>query len=365
MTRLNIAILAALFLVMIQSGSSRHLWGGASSYFLHALQDGDRADVLQATKDAGLKVLRIFVTHVWANSKNSNNVEMADLESWPGSFNDDILNRIDKLMKEAHDQGLKLIIALHDRYALTHKAEAYVQKYNIPTVDENGTPNDASTFYTNGDAINDFDNRLKYILNHQNPYFDNRPWSDLGEVVLAFEAQNEAMGHMAYANAQWHCDRANLIKSLVSDGVLVSNGGGIDFPTSLKDEFFQCPGIDVVMLHTYDWDTGFITQQVSNGRDMAWNTGKRIVVEEFGCQSDQNDELAKQIQAIQDLAIPWMFWEIMKPGSGDKDFEIWNDEDVWWNVVNPKGQSAANTLHGWDWPEIYAGDDSGKNGAPW
>ena len=111
MNKLNVALIAALFLVMIQSGASRHLWAGASSYFLHALQDGDRNEVLQATADAGLKVLRIFVTHVWANSKNSNNVEMPDLESWPGSYDDTILNSIDKLMKEAHDHGLKLIIA--------------------------------------------------------------------------------------------------------------------------------------------------------------------------------------------------------------------------------------------------------------
>ena len=278
---------------------------------------------------------------------------MPDVESWPGGYDDTILGRIDTLMKEAHDHSIKLIIALHDCYALTHSAEAYVQKYGIWTQDDNGTPTDAENFYTNSDAISDFDNRLRYILNHQNPYFDNRPWSDLGEVVLAFEAQNEAMSYEDYYNAQWHCDRANLIKSMVTNGILVSNGGGWDFPSSLNNDLFTCPYLDVLMLHSYDWDAGKITDQVSQARDKANNNGKRVIVEEFGCQSDQNDELSTQIQAIEDANVPWMFWEIMKPGAWDGDFEIWKDEDVWWNVVSPRGQDAQNKDGAFDWPEIY------------
>ena len=63
--RSSFVIFTTFFLLMTQPSFAGQMWGGASSYFLHALQDDDRADdVLQATSDAGLKALRVFVIHV-------------------------------------------------------------------------------------------------------------------------------------------------------------------------------------------------------------------------------------------------------------------------------------------------------------
>lgn len=46
-------------------------WHGASSYYLHALADNERYAVLDALKDGGFKVVRIFVAYVGANNKVS------------------------------------------------------------------------------------------------------------------------------------------------------------------------------------------------------------------------------------------------------------------------------------------------------
>ncbi len=360
-------ILFSLFaLALISSTHSRHLWGGASSYFLHGLKKQDRLAVLQAAKDADLKVIRIFITGVFWHSHGTDIDEIKDLESWPGSYNDKILNQIDDLMAEAKNYGIKLIIAMHDRYALTHKAEAYVKKYNIKTVGESNNVNDASAFYTNKEAQADFDRRLVHILNHKNPHFNNRPWSELSEVVFSFEAQNEAMGHMPLANINWQCDRAKVIKQYVKNGILVSTGGGVDFDTSSKIQYFQCPYLNVISLHTYDYDANKIGQKVSEAKNLAFKYGKRIIVEEFGAKGgDKKNILARQIAAIKNQGVPWIVWQILKPGKGAQDYEIWTNEDSWWNTVNPRGKETASTKHGWDWPEIWNGDSDGGKGSSW
>lgn len=353
-------LLPIVLLLALQTANARHLWSGANCYFLHGLPSQSCTEILQAAQAAELKTIRIFIASVFANSKNTGNAQINDVESYPGTYDDTILNQIDDLMYEAYTYGIKLIIAMHDRYAMTWPDEAYVKKYNIPT-NPNGAVNDASTFYTSTDAQADFDKRLSWILWHQNPHFGGRRWYEINEAIFSFEAENEAMGHMNYANANWHCDRAKVIKGALQNGILVSNGGGIDFPTSLKTEFFQCPYIDVICLHTYDYDTNYIAQQVTAARNLAWQYGKRVIVEEFGAISNQETELAAQIQAIQDLYIPWMFWEVMKPGSGGQNFEIWADENVWWSAVNPNSKTAANTTHGWSWPEIWTDDSDGDH----
>lgn len=57
------------------------------------------------------------------------------------------------------------------------QSDVYVSKYNIPTTNCATATNDASIFYTNANAIADYDNRLQHILSHK--YTDGTPWSQL------------------------------------------------------------------------------------------------------------------------------------------------------------------------------------------
>lgn len=321
------------------------MWAGANCYYLHGLKDNDRIDVLNAFRDAGLKTLRIFITHVYYNAKNTGNDEIPDLEITPGQYNDKILNQIDNLMYEAYERGIKLIIAMHDRYALEKDFEAYKKAYGSK-----------EAFYTNSDAQAVFDKRMAWIMYHKNPHFNFRPWYEIHEAIFSFEAENEAMGHMDMVNVNWQCNRAKVIKSIVRNGILVTTGGGIDFGTSMKSQYYECPYIDVLTLHFYDRDTNFIWSKVNEARDLAWKYGKRIIVEEFGANSDQVNAMSGIIDKIQGLDVPWMFWEVMKPGAGGKDFEIWTNEEPWNKVIKPKAQQAAQRYSGWSWPEIWSGD---------
>lgn len=75
--------------------------------------------MLDAIKNAQLKTLRIFISYTAQNNKNTGLVEMPDIEpKQVGSYDDTQLRAIDQLMVEAKDRGIKLIIAMHDRYQL-------------------------------------------------------------------------------------------------------------------------------------------------------------------------------------------------------------------------------------------------------
>jgi len=79
----------------------------------------DRLAVLDAVKDAKLKTLRIFISPTPQNNKDTGSVNMPDIEPQQvGTYDDTQLKAIDQLMVEAHDRGIKLVIAMHDRYQL-------------------------------------------------------------------------------------------------------------------------------------------------------------------------------------------------------------------------------------------------------
>ena len=58
-------------LVARGEGGGDGYWFGASSYYLHTLHDSERYQVLDALKNSGFKVVRIFIASVGANNKVS------------------------------------------------------------------------------------------------------------------------------------------------------------------------------------------------------------------------------------------------------------------------------------------------------
>ena len=71
------------------------------------------------------------------------------------------------------------------------------------------------------------DKRFAHILDHQNPFFNDRPWSSLSEAILGFDIQNEGQArspNRVIANRDWICSRAKLVKPKLSAGILVMTG---------------------------------------------------------------------------------------------------------------------------------------------
>jgi len=331
-------------------------WGGVNSYFLHSLSASDRAAHLDALKARGIKAVRIFINHVDGGAKGSSASGVPDIEETAvGNYNDAILTRVDTLMLEASQRGIKLIISLHDRYSLgCWQKDGYVSKYNIPNTAPNCNTgvNQPIVFYTNGNAQADFDKRLIHILTHKNPSFGNRPWGEISEAVLAFEPQNEAQGHMNNPDWSWHCKRAAAMAPYVKNGILIATGGGVDFGTSLVDQNFQCEHINVVCLHSYSTSTSEFNSQLSSAKSKANSHGKRVILEEFGVTGSDTSKantLASLIDATINNGIPFLPWEFLRPTTSD--YEFYTDGNTWKNV-GCRAQVALTKSGAFTWNEL-------------
>ncbi|GIL74751.1 hypothetical protein Vretimale_2384 [Volvox reticuliferus] len=333
-------------------------FGGANSYYLYTYRTDDQVQVLDAMQAAGLKTLRIFISQMWANQKGSNNYAVADVENPVGVYNDNILSMIDTFMLRTQQRGIKLIIALHDRYSLgCWSSDAYVQKYRIPTSIDCGsrpTDNDLTAFYKSTAAAADMDRRFAHIVAHQNPNFGNRNWGSIPEAILGFDIQNEAQGHQlngAIPNRNWICERAAQLKPRLAAGVLVHTGGGADIWDSALDEHFNCPYIDVVSIHGYDarsWASA-LPPVIQKARSY----GKRVIVEEFGSTgwSTKAAGLKDQIAVFQNLGVPWMVWQVNKPNNYG-DFEVFTDDTASWSVLSNGAKEATGLQGAFSWPEL-------------
>ncbi|GLI69456.1 hypothetical protein VaNZ11_014069 [Volvox africanus] len=349
-----LSFLAALAAVPTQALS----FGGANSYYLYAYRTGDQIQVLDAMQAAGMKTLRIFIMQTLVNQKGSNNYAVSDVESPVGVYDDTILSMIDTLMLRTQQRGIKLVIALHDRYSLgCWSSDAYVQKYQIPVSSDCGSrpfDNDLTAFYKNAAAAADMDRRFAYIVAHRNPNFGNRSWSNIPEAILGFDIQNEGQAHLlngVIPNRNWICDRASKLKPRLATGVLVLSGGGADIWDSALDEHFKCPYIDVVSVHSYyasSWASALppVIQE-------AKSYGKRVVVEEFGSTglSTKAGGLKSQIEVLQNLGIPWMVWQVNKPNNYD-DFEVFTTDTASWSVLSSGAKAAIGLQGAFSWPEL-------------
>lgn len=98
----------------------------------------------------------------------------------PGSWDETVLNNLDDVMFNANKHGIKLLISIYSYNALSAQSDFYGKWY--------GTGN----FYTDKEAIQNFEKRIAYVLSHVNPH-NNKTWAESSEYIFAFEAQNEAM----------------------------------------------------------------------------------------------------------------------------------------------------------------------------
>ncbi|ESK91570.1 glycoside hydrolase family 5 protein [Moniliophthora roreri MCA 2997] len=183
LTVLKMKVLPLLtILSIVHQGFTANSFAGANNYYIYSLPDADRHAILDGMQAAGMKVLRTWVTGHDAGQKGSNSRAVPDLEhNGIGTYDETILDQIDQLMVDAHARGIKLLIGMHDKNSL-QAGDIYGQRYG----DRN--------FYTDPDAINNFNQRITHILNiHKNKLLSNRPWSELGGYIFGYESQNECV----------------------------------------------------------------------------------------------------------------------------------------------------------------------------
>ncbi|KAG9185933.1 hypothetical protein G6011_02489 [Alternaria panax] len=97
--------------------------------------------------------------------------------------------------------------------------------------------------------------------------------------------------------------------------ILISTGGGNEFPNSNIPENWSCATLDLVGIHSYSGVTEL--------------PKKLVLFEEFGATgSDKASAVAQHIDISNGLKVLWMVWQITKPGKGAADYEFWTNEDT-------------------------------------
>lgn len=329
-------------------------WAGANSFYAHALTPSDRAEYLAAMQAAGMRSLRIFISSTGDGDKGSSARAVDDLEkSAVGTYDDAILAQIDDLMYEAVQHGIKLDIAMHDRYALgwwSH--DAYVDRYGLPS----GQGSQPTKFYTDDEIQAQFDKRLAHILQYPSARFGGRPWGQLTEAVLSFAPQNEAQAHMDSRDWGWWCRRAAAMRPHVASGILISTGGSEGLADGLQPQLYECPQLDVVDIHTYDTNPDTVASSLKQAVSQALGAGKRVRLQEFGF-SGADGAKAAALDTLMDVmnqaGVPFLPWQLMKPNN-DKDFEFWTQGQTW-AKISARSLGALRASSPFSWPEVAAG----------
>ncbi|KAF2678887.1 glycoside hydrolase family 5 protein [Lentithecium fluviatile CBS 122367] len=301
-------------------GDGSNSFAGSNLYFLHALPPAEQKAYVETLAEWGVRVVRLWVTYTDAGCLKGSTVgSIPPFELTVGTYDNTVLDVLDSTLKLLHDNSIKAIISPHNANSLTGSAacDAYCDKYT-----------NASTFYSSTEAKADYDNRLNAILSYRSPNFGGRAWKDMGEVILAFDLQNEPLiAQLDKLNANdpddWLCGRAGALKgSLGSSNIKVATGGiggsqyCCDHEFNLLDKALQCDAIDILSVHGYmskasDW-AYFITGDKSV-LVQANAAGKHVMVEEWGVSTSYQDNFDRQVEVFNDAGIPWLYWQVV-PG---------------------------------------------------
>lgn len=312
-------------------------WAGISNYYLYGCNSTIRAEALNAVRASGIKVLRVFLLSTEGEGAVAacSSSPVPDVEpKTVGIYDDTILERLDDLLYEASIRGIKLTVALHDRWSLgCWRSDAYQRKYNLTKADcsHNSSLNDPTRFYSEGRQ--DFKNRIAHILSFRSRH-TKQPIGQWKQALFSVEAENEAFGHVSVgkANKDWLCDMSSVIRANVHPAILVSTGGGGIGTNTGPAEFarvqdlVKCASIDVIALHSYSAPALIDAQivgykhaiQIASASSAA-NTATtgalaRLVLQEWGVTGENSTAQADAFRAVAAVAashrIPQFFWEL-------------------------------------------------------
>ncbi|GME50098.1 putative glycoside hydrolase family 5 protein [Neofusicoccum parvum] len=337
--------------------SAAQSFSGSNLYYAAGLSTDQQNTLFTKLQSAGVKVLRVWLD---GTQKGTPLNPYGPLQGdSPDDWDDTVLERLDSLMVNAHSYGIKLQVSLHSFNALESNADFYGKYY--------GT----GDFYTNANAISQFQDRIKHVLSHVNPQ-TGKTWAASSEYIFAFETQNEAMNNdetkLRANGPKWQCTMASTIKTaLGANDILVSTGGGGWVDTSLLDDYFSCAALDVLAIHAYG--TGDLTAaKLQPFVDRAAAAGKKLLMQEWGacywasannaCHSAAVLSDAERGGNVEDWAgvfggvgLPWLYWQVLPNADphDDWDYEIGVTDSLWGTF-----EKVAKAAEGYESPFDYS-----------
>ncbi|KAK9240820.1 hypothetical protein V1525DRAFT_139772 [Lipomyces kononenkoae] len=322
----------------IPSSSS---FAGVNHYFLASLDFSTRDNVIEAAINGGAKVIRTFLRHeAYTLEKGDAKNTWPDIENPMGTFVNPLsafMDNYDDLLYSIYTKSAgqtKVILALHDAnfiagYTLPCDAYcSYLQSKGL----------DWANFYTDTTIRSAYKTRLSKILNeYKSKNFGGKPWSQLSEIILAIDLQNEpgVSKPSVVTGTGWICDIATYLKQTIGlEGIAVATGGiggadSGDAPPALSGpnwpaDVFQCGAIDIISLHGYYQQSGGanagqpwcnLLSRTGVLVPQALKYGKLIMAEEWvynGGSGTKIGDIQVQGHALNALGIPWTYWDIMQ-----------------------------------------------------
>ncbi|KAK2612643.1 hypothetical protein QQS21_001259 [Conoideocrella luteorostrata] len=354
---LNILLSAACSLALVPAALGANSFAGSNLYYAAGLTSDQQTTLLTGLQSAGVKVLRVWLDDASGTVKGTPINGYNSLQGGsPDSWDDTVLNRLDDFMAHAYSYGIKLLVSIHSYNALQANSDFYGKRY--------GTRN----FYTGGQAISYFKDRIGHVLAHVNPH-NGKTWAQSSEYIFAFEAQNEAMHEQENPSAlqSWQCTMAQSIRDNLkgNTGILVSTGGGAWLGNSLLDGYFSCAALDVLAIHAYgvgDFSTSAREPWVRKAKD----AGKKLIMQEWGaCYTDasnnncnggrplssasRDSNIRAWADSITAAGIPWMYWQVLPnedPHQG-WDYEV-GINGANWASLKDAGQAAGKAAAAFD-----------------
>jgi len=319
--------------------SAAQSFAGSNLYYAAGLTQAQQTTLFTGLKDAGVKVLRVWLDGQNSPQKGTQFTSYPSLEGdTPGKYDDTVLNRLDDFMSNAKGYGIKLIVSFHSYNALKGNRDFYGKYYGI------------GDFYTNAQALSYYKNRVAHVMAHVNPH-NGKPWSQSPEYIFAFETQNEAMHGNEHPDdlTKWQCNVAGAIKGNLQGrtDILVTTGGASYVDTSVQEAYFSCAALDVIAIHAYGLSD--LTQtKLKPIVQKAQNAGKKLMMQEWGmCYFDTSNNncppgnalpsgtrdanIKKYADEISKSGIPWMYWQIIPNADphNDVDFEVGVNQANW------------------------------------
>lgn len=228
-------------------------------------------DAIKSIKQTGGKVARIYTLSVRKNSESENVIRHVLA---PGKFNEEAFVAIDRVLKIANEEGIRIILPILDNWKWWGGPKEYA--------DFRGK--EKNSFWTDTLLISDFKKTVKFYVNRINsltgiPYKEDK-------AILGWETGNELQ-----CPYSWCTEIAKYIKSLDKNHLVIQNSAVRVIP----EDQINDPNIDVVSTHYYS--KGNVA--IKNIKDcLAVSKGKKpYYVGEYGFQPTSD------VQAVIDTVI--------------------------------------------------------------
>jgi Carboxypeptidase regulatory-like domain len=365
------------------------LWSGVNNADIFD-EPGPMVDeMLDQLDKANLRVLRVIIDYRLEMDEDGHPLPLH-------TYNDCVLNWIDRLMIKTNEKGILLLITLQDHNWIRSGKVISISKENYEwrrcktpynlyqiSLSKKGKKQTVAgpyaargwsdNYLTSIDARNAYKERVSHILNHYNHHFKKK-WKDMNDVIWAWALHSEP-GLLPNSPVNvlhdWFDEMATYVKSIDPDTYVVL--GTKFLPTDLGN----IEDADIYTIHAYD-QIDRLDKDIQDFQEQIGTPyGKLLLVEEFnpGAGKKYNTpdypEYRADFEFIMEVCrkhrVPWMFWEHGYNGNNFDRDDIWHANSV--NLENGKEHFdgvfwGAKLLPGakriwqtvWDWSSV---------GKPW